>query len=548
MSQCIEKLEHSCGSRDGLQVFKKNDKYTGYCFSCNTYVSDPYNDQVAGYEPEKKKRVDRNDVINLINTYRTVDLPDRKLKKEYLEYFGVKIGTSEEDGSTPISHFYPYEDENEKVIAYKTRIIDGKKMWCVGSIKDTMPFGWNKAINTGGMKLFITEGEIDAVTVFQVLKEKNIGTKWEANNPAVISLPSGSSSAAKMLAKFSSKIYEHFKEIVLVFDKDKAGKLATQEALLVCPKALSVTLPMKDPNECLMAGRKKLLANSLLFKAGRPKNTRLINGSTLIDAGREQAQWGLSWPYSGMTELTRGIRFGETYYIGAGVKMGKSEFVNDIAKHMMIEHNLKVFLAKPEEANRKTWQKVVGKAVGRIFHDPKIAFDYDAYDKGCKQIGDKLIMLNLYQHMGWETLKTDIISAATDGCKIVFIDPITNLTNGINSGEANTILQEIAQELSSMANDLNIAIFIFCHLKAPQSGEPHERGGKVRSVQFSGSRAMMRSCNYMIGIEGDKNPDLSEEERNVRKLVMLEDREFGTVGTVPLYWDNKTGLFSEMED
>ena len=41
------------------------------------------------------------------------------------------------------------------------------------------------------------------------------------------------------------------------------------------------------------------------------------------------------------------------------------------------------------------------------------------------------------------------------------IDPITNLTNGMDSGDANVKLQEIAQDLSAMAKDLNIAIFIF---------------------------------------------------------------------------------------
>ena len=73
----------------------------------------------------------------------------------------------------------------------------------------------------------------------------------------------------------------------------------------------------------------------------------------------------------------------------------------------------------------------------------------------------------------------------------------------------------------------------------------HDRGGKVYSNQFAGSRAMMRSCNYMIGMEGNKDPELQEAERNCRDLVVLEDREFGSSGIVPLYWDSRTGLFLE---
>ena len=221
--------------------------------------------------------------------------------------------------------------------------------------------------------------------------------------------------------------------------------------------------------------------------------------------------------------------------------------MNTLAAHLMTEHNLKVFLAKPEEANTKTYKMIVGKVVGRIFHDPNIPFDYDLYDRGSKEIAHKLCLLNIYQHLGWETLRQDIISAVADGCKAVFIDPITNLINGIASGEANTVLQSIAQDLAAMALDLDICIFIFCHLKAPDAGPPHERGGKVQSYQFSGSRAMMRSCNYMIGIEGDKDPDLEEDLRNIRKIVILEDREFGHSGYFQIFWDKNTGLFNEIK-
>ena len=143
-------------------------------------------------------------------------------------------------------------------------------------------------------------------------------------------------------------------------------------------------------------------------------------------------------------------------------------------------------------------------------------------------------------------MKADIRSAASEGCKAIMIDPITNLTNGMDAASANTKLQEIAQELSAMALDLDVVIFIFCHLRNPDSGLPHERGGEVLSSQFAGSRAMARSCNLMLGLEGNRDPHLTSEERNVRTLVLLEDREFGETGRFKLFWDKATGLFNEM--
>jgi hypothetical protein len=50
----------------------------------------------------------------------------------------------------------------------------------------------------------------------------------------------------------------------------------------------------------------------------------------------------------------------------------------------------------------------------------------------------------------------------------------------------------------------------------------------------------------MIGIEGNKDPNLEKELRNIRHLVILEDREFGSSEKISLYWNHETGLFSEI--
>lgn len=194
------------------------------------------------------------------------------------------------------------------------------------------------------------------------------------------------------------------------------------------------------------------------------------------------------------------------------LNISKSELLNDIAAHFVKEHGIKVFMAKPEEANKKTYKLMCNKIAGSVFHDPDVPFDYEAYDKAGETLRGNLVMVNLYQEMSWDHLKMDIVNAAAMGCKAVFIDPITNLTNGMNSADANTKLQEIAQSLSAMAVDLDIVVFIFCHLKSPEGsiskesrdkkyakGDflnlgncPHEFGGTIQSAQFSGSRSMMR--------------------------------------------------------
>ena len=547
--KCVEKLPHSCGSRRGLQVFQKEDgSYDGFCFSCGTAVTDPYKDKPEGYKPAYNPKTDEEiqEEIDEVKEFQTVALKDRGLSKESLEHFGIKIGLSEVDGVTPTSHFYPYY-KGDELKGFKCRVIEGKKFFSIGSVKDVDLFGWHQAVLSGGKKLFVTEGEMDAVALYQIFRAVNKGTKYESNIPAIVSLAHGSGSAVKELLKHREMIFMHFKEIVLVFDQDKPGEEAVEAVLKVFPEGVSVAhLPRKDANQCLLEGVSKAAYNAVAFNSVKPKNTRLVLADSLFEEAKIAPTIGAPWPWEAVTKKTRGIRLGETIYIGAAQKMGKSEIVNTLAAHFIKELGWSVLLAKPEESNKKSVKLVAGKIVGKIFHDPNVPFDEESYDEACDLMRNKLFLINLYQHLGWETLKADIRAAAMEGCKAIFIDPITNLTNGMSAADANTRLQEIAQELSAMALDLNVVIFIFCHLRNPDSGPPHERGGEVLSSQFAGSRAMARSCNLMFGLEGNRDPHLNPEERNVRTLVLLEDREFGEVGRFKLYWDRATSLFNEI--
>ena len=543
---CIEKIVHKeCGGND-LQVFSDGSGYTGYCFNCATYVPDPYDGNTPVITRRKKTEEDIRKELADISSLNCMELPARRLEVSTLEYFNIKVGVSEADGVTPAYVFFPYYTTVSE-LSYKARVLPTKHMWTIGDgFKNANLFGWDQAIATGARKLFITEGEFDTCALWQSLRNKQRGTKWENNYPAVVSLRNGASGVEKDLTKHASEIQRRFKEVVLVFDQDEAGKKAVERAIQILPNASAATLPAKDANECLILGRSLALCNAVLFNSSTPKNSHLINAATLYEAARQPAEWGLSWPWDGMTRLTRGIRPGEVHYIGAGVKMGKSELLNAIATHMMLEHNMKVLLAKPEEANKKTVKMVLSKAVGKIFHDPTVEFNVDDYNKAASLVGDKLYLLDLYQDLRWNNLRADIVEVAQEGAKAIFIDPLSYLIMGTPASEADTVLQGITQELATLAKDLDLFVFIFCHLKAPLTGDPHERGGQIFSNQFTGSRAMMRCCHYMYGLWGNKDPELPINQRNLRELIILEDREFGVAEKVKLFWDSQTALFNEV--
>lgn len=548
---CLDRIAHSCGTRHGLQVFQQEDgTVDGYCFSCNTPVRHPYGDNSQDKIPEGVKSVLKRSVESIqeelddIGSYPTVDVVSRRLRADTLAHFGVKVGLSETDGKTPEMLCFPYY-KDEVLVRYKYKVLTTNQQWSVSLDKDVDLFGWAQAVRSGAKRLVIVEGEPDAVALTKII-DMHTKADFEDFKPAVVSIPNGAGSAYRDLSRVANKVTKHFKEICFCFDNDKAGEEATQECLKIFPDAHVITLPEKDANDCILKGTTKTAWKAVTFKAEKPKNTRLVWGEEIHESAKKPAEFGVPWPWEQVTDLTRGIRTGETIYLGAAQKLGKSEIVNTLAAHLIKEVGWKVMVAKPEEANAKTYKLVAGKLRGTVFHDPKVAFDEQAYDAAGEVLRGNLCMVNLYQHLGWDTLKTDIRSAAAEGCKGIFIDPITNLTNGMDAAVANTKLQEIAQELSAMALDLDVVIFIFCHLRNPESGAPHDRGGKVLTSQFAGSRAMGRSCNYMFGLEGNKDPELSPEERNMRHLILLDDREFGEVGDVQLYWDKTTTLFNEV--
>lgn len=543
-----------CGSGDALQVFENEDgTVSGFCFACKTYIKNPLGDtydkeevkKLVASKPKKTKEEIEAEMQE-ISGLDSCDLVERKLRKSSLDYYGVKVGYDERDGKTPRLVFFPYKNE-KGTVRYKVRLLGQKRMWSVGVDNDVDLFGWDEARVSGARKIVITEGEYDAIAMHRILQTYT-SDGFKDHIPAVVSLPDGVSSVKKALTKALPKMKNYFQEIILAFDQDDAGKKGVEEALRIIPDAKVVELPCKDANEALMKGVGKAVWKAVTFAAGKPKNTRLFKGSQLTLDAMKRPEMGLSWPYEGLTKLTRGIRRGETYYFGAGVKMGKSELVNDIAKHLIIEHNLPVLLCKPEEDKAESYRRLLGKAANRIFHDPDIEFDEEAFLEADKLVGDKAIIVDNYQFVNWDNLKDDVRYVVNnEGVHDVIIDPVTCFTAGMSASETNEFLIQWAAELASMAKDLDFTSYIFCHLKAPD-GIPHERGGEVLSTQFTGSRAMMRSCHLMVGLEGNKNPDLPVEERNIRKLKILEDRNFGSTGVIKLYWDYHNGSFNEMKN
>ncbi len=337
MGKTVEKIEHSvevggCGSSDGLQVFQEaNGSYNGYCYSCNTYVRDPYSQYPKGHRPPPARQHDPEKVkqqVQEILECPIKGIEDRGIRQSTCEKYGVRVGVSQKDGETITTHFYPYvtADSGGEVQGFNVRVVDGKKFFAVGNRKNALPFGWNN--RKGGRRLYITEGEIDCMSLSQVLEDsarewvRKNGKEWtDMYIPDVISAP-GAGLLKQALSNLADTIEQEYAEVRIVPDNDDAGKKMVQDAVSALEgrdiKMFVANLPAKDVNELLVAGRQQDIVKSCVYNASEKISGKVIRSNELWNMARERPKMGAPWPWEEMTELTRGKRLGEVYYFGAG--------------------------------------------------------------------------------------------------------------------------------------------------------------------------------------------------------------------------------------
>jgi len=482
--------------------------------------------------------------------------PSRKVSTETANHFRTRVEFNTTNGELE-KVFYPYIRDG-KAVGYKIRKkyeegdreLEKKpellgKFKCFRAIGDVTGLLYNQHnIQGGGKRLLITEGEEDAHAAYEMLAKYN---------PKVCSIPSGATINKDGKGVLDKGILENldllraFEEVYVCFDNDAAGKAITIElANVLGPVVKVVKLSEKDASDMLKKGKQQEFVNAF-FSAKLYAPEGFVTIDDIWDEATAMPTWGKSWPWPTLTKLTYGRRLGEGIYFGAGVKVGKSESVNQIAHHVIENEEGKIALFKLEEKPSMTARKVAGKIMHKQFHVPDGPFTQDELKEGVDKVRNGVLLYDSYGATGWDKLKAAIRHAVVaEGCQDIVIDPLTRLTVGMNAADQNTELERISDEISKMAKDLGFFYMIFCHLKAPQTGKPHEEGGKVHSNQFHGSRAMMRACYYMVGIERDKTAE-DETERNTSQFVLLEDRAFGNSGRFDVFYDRETGDYLEPE-
>lgn len=549
---CITRIKHDdpkciSSSPKSLQIFlNDDDTFSGYCFSCQKFVKDPYGDNPPDPKTIHVKTPEEiQEEIDEVKSCIRVPFTHRGIEKDDWHTFGVRVILSQSDGKTPYAIGHPYTRDG-KLVGFKIKLIGRKTMWNVGDVKGADLYGWELAKRVGGSTLYITEGEEDAIALRKILRTMSTSDKYDY---PVVSLPAGTDSVAKCIGRMAAEIQQRFKNVVLVYDDDEPGRKAVRETRKILPNAKVAVLPEKDANDCLLKGRLKATRDACIFQADKPVDTPTKSVQDCRKEIMDPPVMGKSYPWPTLTKLTFGQRKGEHISIGGGTGCGKTLIGHELSAWNATEHKWRTLMIMMEETNAETFRAVAGKIDNFPYHVPEedsgLAPDMEQLDKTLDRIEPYITVWDIEAledpESTWEQIEHFI---RTQGhlYDVVMIDNATTLSEGLTASERNDFLGKVNSELAKLAKKFDFMSIMFSHLNAPPSSQrSHEHGGRVLESQFTGSRAAMRYSHMIIGFERNKHAECP----HCSYITCIKNRKYGRTGRFKTFYTERTGRLQE---
>ena len=502
-----------CGSSD---AFSFNTDGYGRCHSCKRGY--PSKDAMHPWAKEKYPTMEKDGVDNLRSMIRPVPTSQRT----YKEFRGITAKTMEEFDvvSDDFTQEYTYPSGGKKV-----RMLADKKFFTKDGFKGDELFGMN--LFPAGCSKFvtITEGELDAMSAWQMLK-----SNWTT---PVVSLPSATPS--KKLWENCKEWLDSFDKIILSVDNDDAGNaLADRMSRLFPNRVYRVDHgTYKDANDFLQAGKAQDFKSSW-WKPIKHTPENIINTSDQFLKLYEDTPEHIYVPtgIQALDDKILGLMQGHFTMFKAPTGIGKTELMRYL-EYQMLQRDIPIATWHLEETKLRS---LLGLA---SYHMKDNVTRRDLIEeKGVdREVREAIVDLtqgeNLYQFylgdgQGADELCDQIrfFSQACD-CKFVFFEPIQDVITGTEESKEQQ-LADLSVRLSKLAAELNIGIVSIGHTN---------ENGDFKYCKMIGQRA-----SVIVNLHRDKESD-DMEERNTTYLKIEKNRpssEEGYAGKLKFNYDTFT--------
>jgi twinkle protein len=515
----------SCGSSNANANY--DDGHT-YCFKCHTHKQ-------GGTTPIKTEDRSAKTPIPMLPSGEPTAIKKRGLDQGTTAKFGYWCG---KDNNGVPCQVADYRDENGDLIAQHVRYA-GKEFSWKGRPSDVGLWGRHLWRDSGKM-VVITEGEIDAMSVSQLQDNK-----WP-----VVSLPNGAQSAVKFIQR-DLEWLEKFERVVLMLDNDEPGREAARAcAEILSPgKAFIASLPLKDANDMLLAGRGSEIKDAIWgAKPFRPDG--IVAGTDLWEKIISPPVFNaVEYPYPGLEAILLGVRSGEIVTITAGSGVGKSEFARSIVHHIhQSSPEEKIGILALEESTRRTAIGMLGLELGRRLHLSKDSLDTpEVRDAFLRTVGSGRVFL--YDHFG-STASENLIARIRYmvrglGCGTILLDHLSIVVSGQMTDDERRTIDQTMTNLRTLVEETGCRMLLVNHLKRVE-GTAHEEGGRVRLSDLRGSAGIGQLSDIVIGLERNAQ---DKEKANITGVRILKNRFSGDQGIACfLQYDKTTGRMTEVPD
>jgi twinkle protein len=425
----------------------------------------------------------------------------RGITEKTFAKFGVLVKWYE-DKPFEVGFRYPNGSFKLRPVEYKSfRTQNGTEPG--SEFKEAALYGKNVFDKSSKRVITITEGEYDALSVFQMIGEET----------AAVSVRGASS--AKSDCRKDYEYLNSFDKIVINFDNDEPGQSAAKQvaSLFDFKKVFNLILDKhKDANGYLKAGEIKEYFNAWKSVKRYTPDNILSTWSDFEEAIKKNKEQKIGdYPFEQLQSMLHGIHAGEVIVIKGDEGIGKTEIFRAMQNHFLKTTKIPLGIIHLEEDNGTTLRGIASYyAKDGSLHPDAMITDEEVLDnvKKATENDESRIFLHSSFDVEDETAFTDNVRflVAGCGCKAIFLDHISWLATGGMGEDERLKLDRISQRLKLLAKELGFAMIEIAHVNDD---------GKTR-----GSRNITKVANTVIHLSRDKT-NASDDERN-KMFIMVE--------------------------